>query len=111
MLPSFANDTLTVEEPVWVEERGKRTRTYPGTNVVTVEGCSVQPGAVSTELSLRDNTQILVTAFLPAGTVVSRFAKIVYETDEYSIDGIPQRWKSPLGTVDHIVLPLIAWEG
>ena len=110
MLPSFATDTITLEEPTWVEVRGKKIRTYPGPGI-KVDGCSVQPGNATTDLQLRDNAQIRYTAFLPADVAVTRFAKVTYEGVEFAIDGIPLRWRSPLGTVDHIVLPLIAWEG
>lgn len=111
MLPTFANEAITLEEPVWVDERGKRVATYPGTNIVTVSGCSVQPGAATTDLQLRNNVTIYYTAFIPAETVVTRHAKVTYEGEDFAIDGVPLRWNSPLGTADHIVLPLILWKG
>ena len=111
MLPSFADDVVTLEEPVWINERGKQVATYPGTAAKSVLGCSVQPGSATVDLQARDNVTILYTAFIPAGTPVTRHAKVTLEGDEFAIDGVPLRWKSPLGTVDHIVLPIIAWEG
>ena len=111
MLPSFVSDEVVLEEPVWVDERGKQVATYPGTATAAVSGCSVQPGAATADLQLRDAVTILYTAFIPADTAVTRHAKVTFEGDEFAIDGVPLRWKSPLGTVDHIVLPLIVWEG
>ena len=110
MLPSFATDTITVEEPVWVEERGKRVKTYPGPGV-EIPGCSVQPASASSDLMLRDNVQILFTVFMPNGPVVSRFAKITFAGDQFAIDGVPYGWRSPLGGGDHVVLHLVRWEG
>lgn len=111
MLPSFASDSITIEEPVWVSDRGKEVATYPGTSIAAVDGCSVQPGNAVESLTLRDNVVIRYTAFVPSGTQVSRHAKIIYMGTEFAIEGIPLVWRSPLGTVDHIVLLLIDWEG
>lgn len=110
MLPSFATDTITLTEPTWIVERGKKVATYPGAGVA-VTGCSVQPGPATADLQARDNVTIYYTAFIPAGTAVSRHARVEYEGDHYRIDGVPLRWKSPTGAVSHIVLPLIDWEG
>lgn len=110
MLPSWADDTVTIVEPVWVGERGKRVATYPGRGV-EVSGCSVQPGGSTTDRDGRINTVFDYVALLPAGTPVTRLAKIQFEGDDFKIEGRPNRWKSPTGAVSHVELRLIAWDG
>ena len=110
MLPGWASDQVVLTEPVWVDDRGAQVETYPGPGVA-VSGCSVQPGAATTDLQMRDNAQILWTAFLPPAEPVTRHARVTWQGEHYQIDGAPQVWKSPLGSLDHIVLPLVRWEG
>lgn len=110
MLPSFADDRIVITEPVWVEDRGSKHPTYPGPGV-TVDGCSVQPGVASEDLQLRDNVIVRYTAFIPPGTPVTRHARVTFEGDDYAIEGVPLRHKSPTGAVSHILAALIDWEG
>lgn len=110
MLPSWVNDTIDAEEPTWVEERGKQVKTYLGFPIA-VPGCSVQPGAATTDLALRDNVRIAWTVFVPPGVAISRHAKITWQGEDYMVDGAPLPWRSPLGGLDHTVLALVRWEG
>lgn len=111
MLPSWADDDVVITPPTWVSDRGKQIATYDSGDAVTVSGCSVQPGPATEDLRLRDNVTIIYTAFLPAGTRVDRHSRVTFEGDDFAIGGVPLRWKSPTGAVDHVVLPLIMWEG
>lgn len=110
MLPGFATDTITTEEPTWVDQRGKKVATYPGPGR-EVDGCSVQAATSTTDRANRDSATWELTALLPPEATVSRLAKITFEGDEYQIQGRPNRWKSPTGAVSHTELHLIAWEG
>lgn len=110
MLPSFTRDVVTLVEPTWVEERGNKVATYPGPGV-EVGGCSVQPGAATEDMARRDNVVVRATVFLPPGVAVTRHAKVIFEGDEFQIDGIPMRWRSALGGADHTVLALVDWQG
>lgn len=110
MLPPWAVDEIVVTEPVWVDDRGTQVATYPGPGV-PVAGCSVQPGAATLDLQARNNAEIEWTAFVPPGAVVTRHHQVTWQGENYKIDGAPLVWTSPLGDLDHIVLPLIRWEG
>ena len=110
MLPSFARDTVTITEPVWVSERGKQTKTYPGPGV-EVHGCDVQQGASDSDRAGRDNLQVAYTALLPPGTPVTRHARVTYEGEHFRVEGRPNRVKSPTGAVSHVSVLLMDWEG
>ena len=111
MLPSWADDRVNVIEPTWVDERGKQVAVYPDVPGTPVDGCSVQSGAATTQLQMRDNVAIEWTAFVPPEATITRHAQIKWQGEKYKIDGIPLPVRSPLGTLDHTVLPLIRWEG
>lgn len=106
----FFRDTILVEEPVWVEDRGKRVKSFTGVSV-PVAGCNVQPGPSSVDRARRDNVQVRFTVYAPAGLDVSRFARVTVGGVGYSLNGIPEVWKSPTGGIGHVVLELIDWEG
>ena len=110
MLPSWASERIVVTEPVWVDERGSKVATYPGPGAF-VEGCDVQPGASANDQALRDNITIRKTVFLPPGTPITRHARVSHGGADYAIEGEPQVWQSPFGTVSHVMLLLIDWSG
>lgn len=108
---SWAEDTILVEEPVWVSERGKQVATYPGTDVTEVGGCSVQPGTSSSDRDGRDNVIYGLLVIAPPGTRVSRHAKVTACGQDWKIEGVPAQWPSPTGALAHVELQLIDWEG
>lgn len=110
MLPSWANEAVTLVPVVWVEERGKKVRSYPGPGV-TIMGCSVQPGNSSSDRIFRDGVTIRHTVFMPPTTAVDRFTKVLVGGRAFRVEGDPDVWKSPTGTVSHIVVFLVDWEG
>lgn len=112
MLPSFVRETITVVDPVWVDDRGTPVADYgPGATRTVVPGCSVQPGASSEDLAGRTHVTVRWTVYAPPGTVVAADSAVEYEGRRYAVDGEPARWKSPTGAVSHLVLYLIDWEG
>lgn len=108
---SWAGDTIWVEEPEWVTERGKTVATYPGINVTEVPGCSVQDGAASNDRAGRDNIIFDLLVLAPAWLQVSRHAKITANGQAWKIEGKPGVWRSPTGSLNYTELKLIDWEG
>lgn len=112
MLPSWANDTITVIEPTWRDDRGTETADYDNPSSVTVvPGCSVQPGASTEDLMGRTNVIVRHTVYAPPGTVINAHAAVEYDGTRYAVDGQPARWPSPTGAVSNVVLLLVDWEG
>lgn len=112
MLISFANDTVEVVHPVWVEDsRNIRRATYPDDAPTTVvDGCSVQQGASTEVLGGRDTTAVRWTVLAPAGTTVEETDAVKFEGHRYRVDGHPARQKSPTGALDHVAILLLDWK-
>lgn len=113
MLPSFATQTIDVVEPALVDDRGRLVPDWdaPPASTTPVPGCSVQPGASSEVLDAREALSVRWTVFAPAGTVLTAYSAVRYAGVLYQVDGEPQRWSSPTGALDHLVVLLVDWRG
>lgn len=111
MLPSWANETITVKRAPYVESRGSTIRDWDRAVPHIVEGCSVQPTSTSGELAGRTNTTTRATCYLPYGADVMAGDRIIWEGTPYAIDGEPLPWKSPFGGASHLVANLVDWKG
>lgn len=112
MLPSFANDVIDVEKPVWVtDSRNTRRATFPAGNPRThVAGCSVQPGASAEVLAGRTSVSVRWTVFAPPGTAVEATDSVLFEGTRYAVDAEPGGYRSPTGATSHVVILLLDWK-
>lgn len=114
MLPSFATETVVLVSPAYVKDsRNNRVPDFTaagGAVRVPVSGCSVQPGATAEVLAGRDSTAVRYTVLAPPWVDASSSQGVEYRGKVYGIDGEPQRWPSPTGALDHVVLLLIDWK-
>ena len=112
MLPSFANQTITVvRAKTTITSRGSEGPDWTNTEKTTVTGCSIQPASAS----LSQDGRILGiadgwTAYVPEGTDVKAGDRIEFEGETYAINGVPRKWTGPSKT-SHIQLNLVRWEG
>jgi len=107
MLPSFANDTLTVLRPTTAEDaHGEGVANWATASETTVRNCSVQPGPSQEFLASRDTVSIDYTAFVPPSSDVRATDRIRYEGDTYTVVGQPLKWNSPLGSLSHLVIAM-----
>ena len=112
MLPSFANQTITVvRAKTTITSRGSEVPDWTNTEKTTVTGCSIQPASTS----LSQDGRILGiadgwTAYVPEGTDVKAGDRIEFEGETYAINGEPRKWTGPSRT-SHIHLNLVRWEG
>ena len=112
MLPSFANQTITVvRAKTTTTSRGSEVPDWTNTEKTTVTGCSIQPASAS----LSQDGRILGiadgwTAYVPEGTDVKAGDRIVVDGESYAINGEPRKWTGPSRT-SHIHLNLVRWEG
>ena len=112
MLPSFANQTITVvRAKTTITSRGSEVPDWTNTEKTTVTGCSIQPASAS----LSQDGRILGiadgwTAYVPEGTDVKAGDRIVVDGETYAINGEPRKWTGPSRT-SHIHLNLVRWEG
>ena len=112
MLPSFADDVIEVESPVWVvDSRNVRRPTFPVGNPRTrVPGCSAQPGASTEVLAGRTTTSVRWTLYVPPGIAIDATDTVLFEGVRYAVDGEPERHRSPTGSVSHSMLLLVDWK-
>ncbi len=112
MLPSFANQSITVIRPALKESRGSMIPDWSADKVTekTINGCSVQPSTTSLSqdgrvLGISDSW----TAYLPEGSDVKAGDHIVFDGNTYVINGEPRVWTGAF-TRSNIQLNLIRWE-
>ena len=112
MLPSFANQTITVvRAKTTITSRGSEVPDWTNTEKTTVTGCSIQPASTS----LSQDGRILGiadgwTAYVPEGTDVKAGDRIEFDGQIFEINGAPRKWTGPSRT-SHIHLNLVRWEG
>ena len=112
MLPSFANQTITVvRAKTTITSRGSEVPDWTNTEKTTVTGCSIQPASTS----LSQDGRILGiadgwTAYVPEGTDVKAGDRIEFDGQIFEINGEPRKWTGPSRT-SHIHLNLVRWEG
>lgn len=113
MFPSFASQTVQIEEAVLVNRRGKMERdwTQAPAKTTTVPGCSVQPGASDEVLAGRQGVTVQYTVLMPPGYPITAHSAVRYQGTRYQVDGEPKVWPSPTGGLDHIDVLLIDWKG
>lgn len=110
---SFATQTLTrVRYPLVGDGHGNQVRdTGAVPDEVEVPGCSIQPGASAEVLAGRDAVSVLWTVYAPPGADVVALDLVRYAGVLYEVSGEPARWPSPTGSLDHMVVLLVRWEG
>ena len=112
MLPSFANQTITVARAkTTTTSRGSEVPDWTNTDKTTVSGCSIQPASTS----LSQDGRILGiadgwTAYVPEGTDVKAGDRIEFDGQIFEINGASRKWTGPMRT-SHIQLNLTRWEG
>lgn len=112
MLPSYARQVVTRVRPAWVEDaHGNQVKDWENADRVTVAGCSVQPGETREELDGREAVSTRWTVFAPPGSDFRATDGVEVEGRLYAVNGEPQRWSSPTGRLDHVVLTLVDWAG
>lgn len=112
MLPSWANQTVTVIRAATRILRGSEVFDWNNAQTFTVGGCSVQP----TTTGLSEDGRVLgildgMTAYLPPGTDVREGDRIEFDGNVYTIDGSPRTWQSATGRASHVQLNLRRWDG
>lgn len=112
MLPSWCNQSISILHPGTKTVRGSVVPDWSKATTTPVSGCSVQPASTS----LSEDGRVLGitdgwTAYLPNGTAVEAGDHIVFDGNEYEINGEPRTWSSPTGQVSHILLNLRRFSG
>jgi hypothetical protein len=79
---------------------------------VDVPGCSVQPANSRENLSFGDQLTSSIVVFVPFGTDISYIDAVIWDGDEYEVNGVPDTWTSPFtGNVAPIRIDATLVEG
>lgn len=113
-LPALiAGQSIEIQRPVMVKDHGSDVPDWSQEplETLTVTGCSVQPGAGSSDRIGRDAVQSGWTAWVPLGTEVGVFDRVAVPgyPGYLQITGQPEYWAT--GWLQHEVLHLEAWKG
>ena len=111
MLPSFCVETVTRKRAPLVSERGGKYRNWSAATSKSISGCSVQPGSTSADRDAREEASETWTLYAPPGADVKKGDRVVTSAGTFEVNGIPYNWLSASGQLDHMVCPLVRWEG
>lgn len=112
MLPSWADDTVIVQRAARITDHGISVVDWSQTPTeTTVTGCSFQPASGVEDINHRSAVGGPAQVFMPYGTDVTGLDRLVFDGDTYEVEGRPQKWLSPSGAVDHVLVTAHIWEG
>lgn len=111
MLPSFANDTVVRLRAGTKTERGSSVPDWKNAVSLTIGGCSVQPASAS----LSQDGRVLgvldgLTCYMPYGSDVKEGDRILWDGDEYLVNGPPRKWRGPV-SISYMQVNLRRWDG
>ena len=112
MLASWVRETVTRIRPGTKTLRGSAVPDWENAEEIEIPGCSVQPAATS----LSQDGRVLGiteswTLYAPPDADIRAGDRIVFDGDTFAINGIPKRWRSATGSLDHIQAELKRWQG
>jgi hypothetical protein len=124
MYPSFWTDTVDVLQAELVDDvdgsnYGNQTLDWDNATTTALDGVHVQPVAEPEQIAAGRDTVTTrwrlqmpadVAESLPAGELQAT-DRVTYRGKVYEIDGQPERWPSPTGTMDHVDAFLVLTEG
>ncbi|MCR4739173.1 MAG: hypothetical protein K5886_02800 [Lachnospiraceae bacterium] len=108
----FWHQSVTRLRPGETESRGSIIPDWDNPDRLKIDNCSVQPSETGLSqdgrvLGLREDLRV----FMPLDADVKEGDHIIYDGEEYSISGMPQKRISATGRLDHIQLNLERWSG
>lgn len=119
---SFMTDTVTVVRPTeWINERGDLFPNWDTASRVDVSGCQLQPMATD-EVHFSGTNPVeggvarqgVVTRwklFFPPSASVEPHDRVEYDGATYEVDGQPQSWPAPTGSLEHGEVVLRRFDG
>jgi hypothetical protein len=111
--PMLATETVVVECPVLVNERGSLIPDWsqPPRSSVSVTGCSVQPNGSTEDTQSRQNVRTSWVVYMPPGGPVGAFDAVRIRGVLCLIVGQPEHWLDPRGQLDHVRVHCVAQDG
>lgn len=115
-LPAWFTDEILVLRPATKTDRyGDLVEDWTTPVEHTVTDCKVNPVAGGPEdqgrLDDREGLTRRWTVAAPPTADIRSTDRIVWQGNEYEVEGEVLRWRSPLGGVDHLYVQLVRREG
>ena len=101
---SWWNDTVSRKRPGTKTERGSAVPDWSKPSVLAISGCHVQPA--STSLTQDGRIEGLfegMTLYAPATADIKAGDHVVFNNNEYEINGEVKNWFSPTGQVLFVI--------
>lgn len=113
MLPSWFNESVTVERAPWANVRGTTERDWSKSAAHTVGGCHVQPSTTSTEWGevRAQAVEVKAWVYAPPGADFRAGDRVTCDAGTFLVDGEPETWRSPTGSVSNVRVRLVEWRG
>ena len=109
---SWWNDTISRKRPGTKTERGSVIPDWSTASELVIGGCHVQPA--STSLTQDGRIEGLfegMTLYAPATADIKAGDHVLFNGNEYAINGEVKNWPSPTGQLAHLVINLVRWSG
>lgn len=109
---SWWNDTVSRKRPGEKTERGSVIPDWSTASALSITGCHIQPA--STSLTQDGRIEGLfegMTLYAPATADIKAGDHVVFNNNEYAINGEVKAWPSPTGQLAHLVINLVRWSG
>lgn len=109
---SFFRDSVVVIRPLETTRNGKPVQDWANATRTTVGRCHVQPSTTDRD---HDGRQVSVsdemTVYAPIAADIKAGDRIEWNGEQYSIEGLPQMWRSPSGRVSNQQVRIKRWSG
>lgn len=109
---SWWNDTISRKRPGTKTERGSVIPDWSTASELVIGGCHVQPA--STSLTQDGRIEGLfegMTLYAPSTADIKAGDHVLFNGNEYAINGEVKDWPSPTGQLAHLVINLVRWSG
>lgn len=110
-LPSWAQKSVQVVRAAQVLDHGTTQPDWSQATTRTVVGCSFQPSSGIDDILNRSAVGGPAVLFMPAGTDVTGYDRVVVNGKTYEVVGEPEVWEGPTPRLAHTKVTLHVWEG
>lgn len=112
MLPSWFRQSVKRIRPAKKTVRGSTLPDWENAAEAEISGCSVQPSTTS----LSQDGRVLgvaesYTLYMPADADVQEGDRIIFDSKQFVVRGIPGSWVSPTGALNNKQVTLERWDG
>lgn len=110
-LPLWAQASVQVVRALQVPVHGTNQPDWSQATTATVAGCSFQPATGVDDVKDRSAVGGPAVLFMPAGTDIVGYDRVVVNGKTYEVVGEPEVWAGPTPRTSHLRVSIHVWEG